>query len=125
MRADVAGRALTLALADTEPVRERGLMEITDLGSLDGMLFRFDRPAFWTFWMKDTLIPLDIAFFASDGRFVSRTTMPPCRSNPCPTYGAAAPFLFAIEAPAGRLDFLGFGATLRVSLPASSPAVSP
>ena len=105
-------RDLTVAVADTPQARRRGLMGITDLGGLDGMLFVFDNDIEAGFWMKDTLIPLDIAFFDVEGLAVDRLSMEPCTANPCPTYNAAGPYRFAVEAPAGDLSFVGEGSVL-------------
>jgi hypothetical protein len=108
----IDGRVLVVAVADTAPARHQGLMGVADLGELDGMLFawEFDTPA--AFWMKDTLIPLDIAFFRVDGGFVDRLRMEPCSEDPCPLYSAAYPYRYAIEAPAGDLEFVGTGSVL-------------
>ncbi len=103
---------LTVAVADTPQARGRGLMGITDLGEFDGMLFVFDTDNETGFWMKDTLIPLDIAFFDADGLFVDRLRMEPCTADPCPFYHAAGPYRHAVEAPAGDLSFAGEGSVL-------------
>lgn len=58
---------LTLQVARTEPQRERGLMAYTSLAPHTGMVFVFDVDGEVGFWMKDTLIPLDMIFVASDG----------------------------------------------------------
>jgi uncharacterized membrane protein (UPF0127 family) len=55
-------------LADTEAKRERGLMFRKELADGHGMLFLFDEEGEHTFWMKDTLIPLDLVFVDSAGR---------------------------------------------------------
>lgn len=94
----------TVAVADTEPLRARGLMGVTDLGDLDGMMFVWDEEITAAFWMKDTLIPLDIAFFDADGALVDTFTMVPCEEEPCPTYPAAGPFRYAIETMVGGFD---------------------
>ena len=61
-------------------------MGVTSLGGADGMLFRFGADHSGSFWMKDTILPLSIAFFAGDGAFVSATDMEPCPpdSESCP-----------------------------------------
>ncbi|MDQ2866394.1 MAG: DUF192 domain-containing protein [Candidatus Eremiobacteraeota bacterium] len=59
---------LHLQVASTEAQRELGLMSVTKLQPHDGMLFVFETDAPVAFWMKDTLLPLDMVFVGSDGR---------------------------------------------------------
>ncbi len=106
-------RALTVAVADTPEKRSQGLMGVTDLGGLDGMLFVFPSDGDVGFWMKNTLIPLDIAFFTANGAFVDRFTMQPCTEDPCPSYDPAGTYRYAVEAPAGDLAFVGSSSMLR------------
>ena len=108
----VDGETWTVAIADDSDERARGLMAVDDLGDLDGMLFVFDGPASVAFWMKDTLIPLDIAFFGADARLTEVMTMPVCDADPCPTYRSSRPALYALEAPAGELVELAEQAVL-------------
>jgi len=99
-------------LADSPEERSRGLMEVTDLGEPVGMLFAYPEEGTSRFYMFNTVLPLSIAFFDGDGRFVSSTDMEPCRSpDPveCPRYPAVAPFRYALEVPQGGLDDLGIG----------------
>jgi uncharacterized protein len=58
---------LTLQIATTEPERERGLMSVTKLPEHTGMVFVFAQDSPIEFWMKDTLIPLDMVFVGRDG----------------------------------------------------------
>lgn len=92
-----------VAVADEPAERSRGLMGVTDLGDLDGMLFVFEEDTRAGFWMKDTLIALDVAFFGEDGGFVDLLTMEPCRADPCPTHTPSGAYRYAVEAPEGRL----------------------
>ncbi len=89
-------------------------MGVTDLGDLDGMVFLLPAPSTGGFWMKDTLIPLDVAFFATDGSLLAVLTMEPCTSDPCPTYAIDEPWQWAIEVRAG--DFDGLPPTARLDV---------
>ena len=62
--------------------------------------------------MKDTLIPLDIAFFSFNGSFVDRLSMEPCIADQCALYRAATLYRYALEAPAGDLEFASLGSKL-------------
>jgi hypothetical protein len=93
--------ALEVQVADDEGERERGLMGRRSLAPYDGMAFVWDEPVRTSFWMKDTLIPLSIAFWDAGGRIVSILDMPPCRADPCPTYGPSRPFAGAVEVARG------------------------
>lgn len=64
---DAPSAKLTLQVARTEAQREFGLMNVTKLPPHTGMVFVFDQDAPEEFWMKDTLIPLDMVFVASTG----------------------------------------------------------
>ena len=63
--------SFTVKLAETEAQRRHGLMFMPYLPKQHGMLFVFETDAPRQFWMKNTQIPLDILFFASDGRLVN------------------------------------------------------
>jgi uncharacterized membrane protein (UPF0127 family) len=98
---------LCLWSAVTADQRRRGLMFVTDLGPADGMAFRYPEPHTGRFWMKNTILPLSIAFFAPDGARLGAFDMEPCAADPCLRYGTPEDFLVAVEVPAGRLDELG------------------
>ena len=66
----------------------------------DGMLFVFPRASSGGFWMKNTLVPLAIAFFDSRGKLVRRMRMTPCRRDPCAIYDPGRMYRFALELPA-------------------------
>ena len=100
---------MCLWAAVTAADQGRGLMGVTDLGGADGMVFRYSSPVATQFWMRDTVMPLSIAFFAADGSFVSATDMEPCLTGPadaCARYAAAGPYVNAIEVPKGGLEAL-------------------
>ena len=94
-------------------------MGVTDLGGADGMAFVYDVASNGSFWMRDTPMPLSIAFFAPDGAFLSATEMTPCLTGPdagCARYPAGGPFTAAIELPAGQVDALGIGPGSRLDV---------
>ena len=95
------GAELHVRVADADDERARGLMGVERLPPDEGMAFVWDEPVGTTFWMKDTLIPLSIAFVGTDGRIATIAEMTPCRADPCPMYAADAPFVLAIEANRG------------------------
>jgi uncharacterized membrane protein (UPF0127 family) len=111
---NVGGEGLLVALADDPAERAQGLMGVEDLGELDGMLFVFSQEAVSGFWMKGTLIPLDIAFFGDDKELVGVLSMVPCTADPCPSYVPDDPFSWALETPAGTLAPLPQGTVLSV-----------
>ena len=112
VNAHLGDRSLRLALADTPALRSRGLMGVTSLGDLDGMLFTWDRPVQVSFWMKDTLIPLDIGFFDESGSLILVAPMVPCQADPCPRHPSEAPIRYALEALPGFFDTVTLGEAL-------------
>ncbi len=102
----VGDETWVVALARSGDERQQGLMGVTDLGELDGMLFVMPFETRTGFWMKDTLIPLEVAFFTSAGNLVNVVSMEPCRSDPCPVYRPDDAYRWALEAVPGRLSLL-------------------
>jgi uncharacterized membrane protein (UPF0127 family) len=98
-----------LWLAATAEQRQRGLMHVTDLGDADGMAFVYEAPHTGAFWMKNTLLPLSIGFYAGDGGYLGTFDMQPCTADPCPSYPTPIDFTVAIETELGRLSELGIG----------------
>lgn len=127
------GRTLQwcLLLAATAETQQQGLMHVTDpaLGGYDGMLFRFDNDSTGGFWMKNTRLPLSIAYLDVDGAIVSTSDMEPCPDSTerCPSYPAAGPYRMAVEVVQGRLDDLGIegGARVAVARDTGCPAPDP
>lgn len=97
-------------IAETDAQRQRGLMFRDYLDSDAGMLFIFDQPQELSFWMKNTLIPLDILYFDAEGNLVSSTTMTPCTSDPCPGYRSGGEATYALEVNAGYVEKHGINA---------------
>jgi uncharacterized protein len=86
-----------LGVADTDEERAAGFMGTTSLSPNGGMVFVFQEPTDASFWMKDTLIPLSIAFWGADGRIIDILEMKPCDRDPCATYGPGQPYTNALE----------------------------
>ena len=102
----VDGRSWRVALADSSELRGQGLMFVEDLGDLDGMLFVFEAERTGAFWMKNTLIPLDIGFFDDSGDLVGVLRMVPCEADPCRRYDVGTSYRYALEVPAGVFNDL-------------------
>lgn len=104
-------------VADSPERRGRGLMEVEDLGRHVGMVFVFDNDTTSRFYMRNTPMPLSIAWFDAAGLFVSATDMEPCEQElSCPLYGATGPYRYALEVPKGKLPALGVGDGARLEL---------
>ena len=90
------GVAFHPELAVTPAQRQRGLM-FRRKAPADGMLFVFSTDTTGGFWMKNTLVPLTIAFFDSAGKRVRKLSMTPCREDPCKVYDPGRRYRFALE----------------------------
>jgi uncharacterized membrane protein (UPF0127 family) len=93
--------SLRVEVAETAEARATGLMGRLVLGEDEGMVFLFDGPTDGPFWMKDTLIPLSIAFWDGDGRIQAILDMDPCRADPCPLYSPGVTYVGAVEVNQG------------------------
>ena len=105
-----------LWVADSDDERERGLMGRTSLPPDGGMVFHFPQPTDAGFWMKDTHLPLSIAFWDRDERIIAILDMEPCTSDPCPVYRAGATYETALEMRRGWFDEHGVEIGDRVEL---------
>jgi uncharacterized protein len=103
-------------IADTDAERQRGLMGSTALAEDQGMLFVFGGEQELSFWMKNTLIPLSIAFMDSEGRIVDIQDMKPLDDDP-PHYVSAEPARYALEVNQGFFEERGIKVGDRAELP--------
>jgi uncharacterized membrane protein (UPF0127 family) len=110
------GRPLTVRLevAADPAARARGLMGRRQVPQGTGMVFLYPADVAESYWMKNTLVPLSIAFVAADGRVVSVAEMTPCRADPCPSYAPAGPYRYAVELAAGAFAAAGVGQGAKV-----------
>jgi uncharacterized membrane protein (UPF0127 family) len=103
-------------VAESEGERRLGLMYRESLPEDAGMLFIFEEETESGFWMKDTLIPLSIAFIDSGSRIVKILDMDPCREDPCPTYEPGVGYSAALEVNQGAFEEWGIGEGDRVTV---------
>jgi uncharacterized membrane protein (UPF0127 family) len=92
---------LKVELARTRAERQQGLMNRSSLGAKAGMVFLYPTDHRGGYWMKDTLIPLDIAFSNARGKILRIFTMQPCRRDPCRIYDPKVAYRSALEVNAG------------------------
>jgi uncharacterized membrane protein (UPF0127 family) len=113
------GRAFAAEIADTPARWREGYMFRREVGENEGMIFVFPVADFHPFWMKNTLVPLDIIWMDDGFRVLHVETAPPCRADPCPSYGPPRKARFVLEVRAGsaKQDGLKIGDQLRVSIP--------
>lgn len=94
----VAGHALRVEVAATIEQRMKGLMFREKLGAGDGMLFVFDEPGYHAMWMKNTPLPLSVAFVDGAGTILNILDMEP---HTLDQHAAAGPAVYAIETNKG------------------------
>jgi hypothetical protein len=107
---------VAVEVADEPDEWRTGLMHRRSLAANAGMIFVFPQPIRGGFWMKNTLIPLSIAFFDRRGRILRIMVMTPCRADPCPTYDPKVAYKGALEVNRGSFGRWGVrrGDTIRL-----------
>lgn len=116
---DGADHRLVVKVADTQERWRHGLMEVPELPEGTGMLFVFPGDQRGGFWMRDTLVPLSIAFADVQGRIMDILRMEPCPTPPpegCPRYTPDATYRVALEVPAGFFAERGIGTGWRLEI---------
>lgn len=93
-------------VADTFVSRMQGLMHRETMGQNDGMLFIFEEPGIQCMWMKNTLIPLSVAYIADDGSIVNIEEMKPQTED---AHCTRKPVRFALEMNRGWFSSKGMG----------------
>lgn len=97
--------AAIVKVADTYPLRVKGLSKVASIGSLDGMFFDCKGP----FWMKDVEFPLDICWLDRDGRVTEKTAMAKDKTGSTVYPAEKTASVSAIELPSGFCDRFGIG----------------
>jgi uncharacterized membrane protein (UPF0127 family) len=103
----IGGHSLTVEVASTPKTRETGLMNRFSLRPDHGMLFVFEAPQPMAFWMKNTYIPLSVAFVDARGRILNIEDMRPQDES---THWSKGPALYAIEMRQGWFSARGITA---------------
>jgi len=109
-----AGKELSVEVAGTEAEREHGLMGRKSLGLMEGMIFVFDRDEHLEFWMKNTPLPLSIAFISADGKILEIRDMRPFDTTTIRSRFSAR---YALEMNQGAFQSLGISAGDLVTFP--------
>jgi len=96
---------VNVEIADTPQKQSKGLMFRENLKWDHGMLFIFDNESVFSFWMKDTLIPLDIIFIDKAFKIINIVDNAlPCNIEPCPDYSSEKPTKYVLEVNAGFVE---------------------
>ena len=112
----VGDTVFRVELAVTDQQRARGLMFREELGRREGMLFVFDNEQPRSFWMRNTPLPLSIAYIDAKGVIVHITDMEPHSQTPVPS---RAPAQYALEVNRGAFEEAGIRVGDFVQLPDS------
>ncbi|NJK49993.1 DUF192 domain-containing protein [Candidatus Gracilibacteria bacterium] len=115
-KAKMGGETIELEVAQTPEQQEIGLMFRSSLPANRGMLFEFEAPRYTRFWMKNTIIPLDMIFLKGGEVKAIFANVPPCTSDPCKSYGPSVEIDRVIELPGGRAAELGLKVGDRVAI---------
>lgn len=99
---------IPIEIANRPELWSFGLMFREDIPWEYGMLFIFPNEESGGFWMKNTYIPLDIAFIDSDKTIFSIQRMLPCSDDNCPVYYSPKPYRYTLEVKAGFFERFGF-----------------
>ncbi|MBU0762203.1 MAG: DUF192 domain-containing protein [Candidatus Altiarchaeota archaeon] len=117
VKACVGSTCIFLEKAVTSSEQRTGLMFRERLEGDRGMFFIFEDYAVHSFWMKNTLIPLDIIWLDENYTVIGYVTANPCTSDPCEVYSMSYPSKYVIEANAGFMEEndIGVGDRFRIN----------
>jgi uncharacterized membrane protein (UPF0127 family) len=114
---ELADQTITAEVADNSATRAKGLMNRDHLDENAGMWFVFDSEGYPSFWMKNTLIPLDMVWVNSAYEIVHiEENVQPCGEGPCLSYKPSAKSKYVLELNAGWVEKHGvsLGQTVKV-----------
>ena len=107
----VGAHPMKVEIVDTDPQRYKGLMFREKLGRDEGMLFIYDEPAYQSMWMKNTLIPLSVAFLDDGGAIINVEDMQPQTED---SHCASRPARYALEMNRGWFAARGIKPGIRI-----------
>lgn len=96
-RVVLGAETFDVEIVDTPKLRRQGLMNREYLAEDEGMLFVFEHTAVYPFWMKNTLIPLQIIWINEEGLVVDAHNAVPCKTEVCPNYVPQAEAKYVLE----------------------------
>jgi hypothetical protein len=102
----IKGHTLRVEVAASEEEKRTGLMFRRNLGENNGMLFVYENDSRWAMWMKNTYLPLSVAFIDRDGRIINIEDMQPLTED---AHQAAGPAKYALEVNQGWFAKRGIG----------------
>jgi len=111
------GFEVAVEVVTNDETRAQGLMFRESLAPDRGMIFLFPTPGEYAFWMKNTLIKLDMIWLARDGTIRAiRSNVPPCEADPCPSYppGVAADGVLELAGGQAQTHALAVGQKMRL-----------
>jgi len=114
------GHEVLAEIADTPERWQRGYMFRREVGKGEGMVFVFPEASFRPFWMKNTLVPLDIIWMDEDRKVLHiEANTPPCKADPCPSYGPLRKASTVLEVRGGTAaaEGLKVGDHLQIAIP--------
>ncbi len=114
------GRTFLAEIADTPPRWGRGYMFRRDIGDADAMIFVFPESDVHPFWMKNTLVALDMIWMDEAFKVLYiEPSAPPCKADPCPSYGPPRRARYVLEVRGGiaAKERLVPGDALKISFP--------
>lgn len=97
----INGVEYRVEIAASGQQRQQGLMFREELALRQGMLFVYPYAGNYRIWMKNTLIPLRVIWLDEDARVLGIQLLPPCKQDPCASYGVSEPSKYIIELNAG------------------------
>lgn len=114
--ATISGEEIKLEVAQTTAQQAIGLMYRKSLADDRGMLFPFEPPQPVAFWMKNTLIPLDMVFIKDGVVQAITANVPPCTSDPCTSYPSFKVIDNVLELRGGLAEKLGLKVGDRITI---------